>query len=79
LNASLKIAEKRPKQLGGFNSRVLALKVNSLMTVVATAETHIGGLSLVGDRSSSVVKVLCYKSEGRWFDPSWCYWNLSLT
>ena len=27
----------------------------------------------------SVVKVLCYKSEGRWFDPSWCHWNFSLT
>jgi len=24
-----------------------------------------------GDRGSTVVKVLCYKSEGRWFDPSW--------
>ena len=24
---------------------------------------------LVGDRGSTVVKVLCYKSEGRWFDP----------
>ena len=21
---------------------------------------------------NTVVKVLCYKSEGRWFDPSWC-------
>ena len=19
------------------------------------------------------------KSEGRWFDPSWCHWNFSLT
>ena len=28
---------------------------------------------------SSVVKVLCYKSEDRWFDPSWCHWNFSLT
>ena len=27
-----------------------------------------------GDRGSSVVKVLRYKSEGRWFDPSWCQW-----
>ena len=27
-----------------------------------------------GDRGSSVVKVLCYNSEGRWFDPSWCQW-----
>jgi len=26
-----------------------------------------------------VVKVLCYKSEGRWFDSSWCHWNFSLT
>ena len=24
------------------------------------------------DRGSTVVKVLCYKSEDRWFDPSWC-------
>ena len=27
-----------------------------------------------GDRGSTVVKLLCYKSEGRWFDPSWCQW-----
>jgi len=33
----------------------------------------------VGYRSSTVVKVLCYKSEGRWFDPSWCHWNFSLS
>ena len=31
------------------------------------------------DRGSTVVKVLCYKSAGRWFDPSWCHWNFSLT
>jgi len=24
-------------------------------------------------------KVLCYKSEGRWFDPSWCNLIFSLT
>ena len=30
----------------------------------------------VGDRCSTVVKVLCHKSEGRWFDPSWCQWIL---
>ena len=28
----------------------------------------------VRDRGSTVLKVLCYKSEGRWFDPSWCQW-----
>ena len=32
-----------------------------------------------GDRVGTVVKVLCYKSEGRWFDPSWCHWNFSVT
>jgi len=31
------------------------------------------------DNGGTVVKVLCYKSEGRWFDPSWCHWNFSLT
>jgi len=25
---------------------------------------------IVGDGGSTVFKVLCYKSEGRWFDPS---------
>jgi len=25
-------------------------------------------------RGSTVVKVLCYESEGRWFDPSCCHW-----
>jgi len=28
------------------------------------------GTDTNGDRGSTVVKVLCYKSEGRWFDPS---------
>jgi hypothetical protein len=32
-----------------------------------------------GDRRVTVVKVLCYKSEGRWFDSIWCHWNFSLT
>ena len=27
-----------------------------------------------GDSGSTVVKVLCYNSEGRWFDPGWCQW-----
>ena len=25
-------------------------------------------------RDSTVVTLLCYKSVGRWFDPSWCQW-----
>jgi hypothetical protein len=31
----------------------------------------------IGDRGSTVVKVLRYKSEGRWFNPRWCHWNFS--
>jgi len=34
---------------------------------------------LCRDRGSTVVKVLCYKSECRWFYPNWCHWNFSLT
>ena len=29
----------------------------------------------VGDRGGTLVKVLCYKSESRWFDPTWCQWH----
>jgi hypothetical protein len=36
-------------------------------------------LYVVGDRGGTVVKVLCYKSEGCWFDSRWCHWNFSLT
>ena len=32
-----------------------------------------------GERGSTVVKVLCYKSVGRWFDPSWCQWGWGST
>ena len=32
-----------------------------------------------GDLGGTVAKVLCYKSEGRLFDPSLCLWNFSLT
>ena len=31
------------------------------------------------DRGSTAVKVLSYKSEGHWFDTSWCHWKFSLT
>ena len=30
--------------------------------------------NLSGYLGGAVIKVLCYKSEGRWFDPSWCQW-----
>jgi len=36
-------------------------------------------LLVIGGRGGTVVKALCYKSEGRWFDSRWCHWNFSLT
>ena len=33
----------------------------------------------MGDRSSRMVKALCYKLEGRWFDSGWCLLNFSWT
>ena len=32
-----------------------------------------------GNRGSTLVKALRYKSEGRWFESRWCHWNFSLT
>ena len=43
-------------------------------TKILNCDTHI-----IRDRDGTLVKVLCYKSEGRWFDPRWCHWNFSLT
>jgi len=34
---------------------------------------------IYGDRGGTVFEVMCYKSEGRWFDSRWCHWNFSLT
>jgi len=44
--------------------------------VVAGTTWKCSGIALllttvrIGDRGGTVVKVLCYKSEGHWFDPS---------
>jgi len=36
-------------------------------------------IEFIGDCGGTLVKVLCYKSEGHWFDPRWCHRNFSLT
>ena len=54
-----------------FNSRSTVLYVLKTVFILVLFNN--------GDRGNTVVKVLCYKSEGRWFDPSWCHWNFSLT
>jgi len=58
---------------------VLAVALCTVYTHTHT-HTHIYiYIYIYRDHSSTVVKVLCYKSEGRWFDASWCHWNFSLT
>ena len=49
------------------------------LRVVVWVKNFVLGRSQRGDRGSTVVMVLCYKSKGRWFDPTWCHWNFSLT
>jgi len=44
------------------------------MKVVEWCVIMIASSHTKGERGSTVVKVLCYKSESRWFDPSWCHW-----
>jgi len=55
------------------------VEMNQLSVLHMVSALQVCNLHGEGDRSSSVVKVLCYKSEGCWFDPSWCQWNFSLT
>ena len=40
---------------------------------------YIQSYTFIGHRGGTVVKVLCYKSEGRWFDSRWFHWTFSLT
>jgi len=53
------------------------------VTILESMISQVGGFVAVemhiGDCGGTVVKVLCYKTEGRWFDTSWCHWKFSLT
>ena len=51
-----------------------SLWYNAPTMLPATGRQHRGCI-IVGDRGGTVVKVLCYKSEGCCFDPRWCLWN----
>jgi len=53
--------------------------VHSVQYAEGPEEEEEGVCLIYEDCGSVVVKVLCYKSEGCWFDPSWCHWNFSLT
>ena len=56
-----------------------SIYVSLCMQLCAHTHTHTHThiyIYIYGDRGSTVVKVLCYKSESRWFDPSRCQWIL---
>ena len=60
-----------------MNSDVIGIFSFSLCSVVGKNDCmnlFVVCLSISGDCGSAVVKVLRYKSEGRWFDSSWCQW-----
>ena len=60
-----------------YRERILILMYFALCTLHCTIYIYAGHrssqkstpLCINGDRGSTVVNVLCYKSEGRWFDP----------
>ena len=61
-----------------YNSRIVLLLHYSFICIKSMLlEWHNDSMTN-GDRGGTVVKLLCYKSEGRWFDPSWCHWNFLL-
>jgi hypothetical protein len=62
----------RHKWCGGNVPCILDLRTRSQHHAPAVSPTP-QYPSLWGDRGSTVVKVLHYKSEGRWFDPRWCH------
>ena len=34
---------------------------------------------ICGDRGGTLVKLLWYKAEGRWFNSMWSHWKFSMT
>ena len=64
-----------------FRDRKISMKSSKVTSVLNLLSEFNFGLfrSYTGDRGGTVVKVLCYKLEGRWFDSRWCHWNFSLT
>ena len=70
------VTNSAPYTLCRHNSKSIDSQASRLRGVTATSrcELPINYFEVHG----TVVKVLCYKSEGRWLDPSWCHWNFSL-
>jgi len=55
-------------------TRLLARPGGALVRILAGQEIFV-----CPEAQCTVVKVLCYKSEGTCFDSRWCHWNFALT
>jgi len=62
---------------GGWGSQISRHSAKEVVKVVSPIHRpplspgNIPGTHFCWGTGSTVVRVLCYKSEGRWFDPSW--------
>jgi hypothetical protein len=64
---------KKRQNAGAYSAKTLIFMgshLHSLIVFIIITKTADGG---------TVVKVLRYKPEGRWFDSRRCHWNFSLT
>jgi hypothetical protein len=77
------IFNKKSIRIITMNPRPLSIKYLKLLfsmnTVDSATAFPLHPLLTFGDRGSTVVKVLYYISEGRWFDSRWCHWIFPLT
>jgi hypothetical protein len=51
----------------------------NIMAAAVTEFSHLTFSEWGTADGGTVVKVLCYKAEGRWFGSRWCHWNFPLT
>ena len=54
-------------------NRALSWLFTKIINEMQGQQNYKGLLIVSGDRGTIVVNVMCYISEGRWFDPSWCH------
>ena len=55
--------------------RLVAQCLNQLSQRIHRSVWRTNRILIYGDGGSTVVKVPCYKSKGRWFYPRWCHWK----
>jgi hypothetical protein len=63
-----------------MQNEIIKTPLNILTVILHDSVTFCPFISILNvGLGGTVVKVLCYKSEGRWSDSSWCHWNSDRT